>query len=79
VIGVNAEHVAMSEPVPPSALTTLVLCGLLGVEQPYRIPTIAPPSTVVIAHAVRIIVLPSCGIPPHARLHGAHQGPCELF
>jgi hypothetical protein len=76
VIGLNVAHVAMSAPVWPSAPmwpsapvspSVLVSCELLDtIEQPYRIPTNAPPSTVVIAHAVRIIVLPSCGIPRHA-------------
>ena len=52
------------KPVPPSGLAAFLCCELLDtIVQPYGIPTSPPPSTVAIAHAVRLIVFPSCGIP----------------
>jgi hypothetical protein len=90
VIGVNAAHVAVvpppafeppaSEPVPPAGLVVLVSCELLDIsEQPYRIPTNAPPSTAVIAHTVRIIVFPPAEFRQGSRLHGTRRRRCELF
>jgi hypothetical protein len=88
VIGVNAAHVAVvpleppaSTPVLPPGLVAFVSCELLDfIVQPYRIPTNAPPSTVVIAHAVRIIVV----FPPAELREGPcctvrACGACELF
>jgi hypothetical protein len=91
VTGVNAAHVAVvplpaseppaSKPVLPSGLVAFVRCELLDIiEQPYRIPTSAPPSTVVIAHAVRIIVVfPPAELREGPLLHGTRLRVCELF
>jgi len=65
----------------PPPLIPCVCCELRDiVVQPYGIPTSAPASTVVIAHAVRLIVFSSCGIPQddstasHAPAHATYSG-----
>jgi hypothetical protein len=55
----------------PSGPVVLVRCELLDIiEQPYGIPTSAPPSTAVIAPAVRIIVFPPAEFRDTPLMHG---------
>jgi hypothetical protein len=83
VTGVGAGHVVVVTAVVTalafglvlaSAVEALPCCGLPDIiVQPYGIPTSAPPSTVAIAHAVRLIMFPSCGI-RNALMHRMSHG-----